>query len=93
MGARQKQILGTEIMIEKMLKNLDVIDDENLDVWNVQDELIEPDSRKNISFIKMMNEISKRGASTPDKDGKLGPIPICGAGPGWHSSSRKIRSG
>jgi hypothetical protein len=45
-------------MIEKMLENLDVIDDENLDIWNMQDEFQEPDSRKNISYIKMVNEIN-----------------------------------
>lgn len=93
MSSKQKQILGTEVMIEKMLQNLDVIDDENLDVWNIQDEEIEPESRKNISYIKMKNEIDQREARITDKNGKLTAIPVCGAGPGWHSSSRKIRSG
>ena len=66
---QKKHILGTEIMIEKMLENLDVIDDDDLDVWNMQDEDMEPDSRKNISYIKMVNEINQREARMKDSDG------------------------
>lgn len=80
-------------MIEKMLENLDVIDDENLDVWNMQDEAQEPDSRKNISYIKMVNEINQREARMKDADGKMKPFSFCGSSPGWHSSKRKYRTG
>jgi hypothetical protein len=80
-------------MIEKMLETLDVIDDENLDVWNMQDEDLEPDSRKNISFIKMVNEINQREARTKDSEGKAKPFNLCSSGPGMHSSKRKWRTG
>jgi hypothetical protein len=90
---QKKQILGTEIMIEKMLENLDVIDDENLDVWNMQDEDQEPDSRKNISYIKMVNEINQRECRMKDAGGNAKPFNIFTSGPGMHSSKRKWRTG
>lgn len=80
-------------MIEKMLENLDVVDDENLDIWNMQDEFQEPDSRKNISYIKMVNEINQREARIKDDQGKMSPFSFCGSTVGFHSSKRKNRTG
>jgi len=76
-----------------MLKNLDVIDDENLDVWNVMDEGQEPDAKKHISYIKMINEINQRGARYKDEDGKMKEFGLCSSGPGTHSSKRSWRTG
>ena len=76
-----------------MLKNLDVIDDENLDIWNMQDEGNLPGSQKHISYIKMINEINQRGARLKGEDGKLKEYNLCTAGPGYHSSSRHWRTG
>jgi hypothetical protein len=60
----------------------------------MQDDDQDPDSRKNISYVKMMNEINQREARVTDKiTGKPRPIPICGSSVGWHSSSRSTRQG
>lgn len=51
------KILGTEVMINQMLHQFELNDDD-LDQWNMQDENQDPDSRKNISYVKMINEIN-----------------------------------
>jgi hypothetical protein len=88
-----QKILGTEVMINKMLPQFEQKDDD-LDQWNMQDDNQDPESRKNISYVKMLNEINQREARIPDKvTGKPIPIPICGSSVGWHSSKRAWRQG
>jgi hypothetical protein len=81
-------------MINNMLEAFELNDEGDLDQWNMQDDDQDPTSRKNISYVKMMNEINQREARIKDKiTGRLKPIPICGSSVGWHSSSRSWRHG
>lgn len=53
-------VLGTEILIEKMLSKLESKKDDDLYQWNKLDT--EAPERKNISYVKMMHEIDMREA-------------------------------
>jgi hypothetical protein len=60
----------------------------------MQDDAQDVDSRKNISYVKMINEINQREARIIDKTtGKPRAISICASSVGWHSSKRSTRQG
>ena len=86
-----ENVLGTESLIDQMLTKFGRVEDEDLTGWNKQDPHFDEKSRKNISYLKMKNEINYREARTKNKEGKLVPISICGSTVGCHCASRSWR--
>lgn len=84
-------VLGTESLIDQMLQKFGRVEDEDLSGWNRQDPHFNPESRPNISYLKMKNEINYREARTKNKEGELVPISICGSSVGCHCSRRSFR--
>lgn len=74
-----------------MLSKFGRVEDEDLSGWNKQDPHFNPESRSNISYLKMKNEINYREARTRNKAGDLVPISICGSTVGCHCSKRRWR--
>ena len=85
---QMKRLLGTEHVIENVLKMLDCNPWDDLSNWPA-------DAAKykgmQLSMSKMKNEVNHREPRTISYDGRLSSYPILSTGTGWHSIEKRNR--
>lgn len=85
------KVLGTEILIEKIMKMLHLEEDEEwLKEWPVDCNPNE-DLQHDLSYTKMQNEINHREPRGFSLAGTIEPHPLFSAKTGCHCGSRKWR--
>lgn len=87
-NAQMKKLLGTEFIIEKILKMLDVDPWDDLGNW-APDAYVHKGMQ--LSNSRMINQVSNMEPRTLSSDGKMTPYPTWGTNTGRHSSVFKNR--
>ena len=85
---QMRRLLGTEFIIEKVLKMLDCNPWDDLGNWPADAQIYKG---MRLSESKMKNEIDLREPRTESYDKRLQEFPIYSTETGWHSTERRTR--
>jgi hypothetical protein len=83
--------VGTEAVIQHILKTFKEEEEENEKVdWPVDAEF-NPEIKNSLSYSKMVNEVNHREMRAYSTAGQIEPVPIFSSMTGWHSESKNWR--
>lgn len=84
-----ESVLGTEILIEKVLGMVKSVEEE-IEDWP-RDTHPNDDIINGLSYTKMVNEVNHREPRGLTESGVIEKYSLCGSSTGWHSTSKSWR--